>query len=143
MKRLDHRSVSHQQSHGVTFPLPKLTSIMADPVADKSGFLCLYMSSHPDTLVAYVKHFGKVDGNIASAKMLSIDSKVRVTTPSPPAGTSVRPSLPSAGEMGRWNEGLSRFRHINALLYRGWTWSTRPKIRLPSRRSFASRSTPR
>ncbi|KAN0118995.1 hypothetical protein V8E52_004767 [Russula decolorans] len=35
----------------------------ADPVADKSGFLCTYMSTHPDTLVAYVKHFGKIDGN--------------------------------------------------------------------------------
>ena len=49
----------------------------ADPVADKSGFLCTYMSTHPDTLVAYVKHFGKIDGNVSSAKMLSIDSKVR------------------------------------------------------------------
>ncbi|KAF8497782.1 hypothetical protein F5888DRAFT_1906566 [Russula emetica] len=46
-----------------------------DPVADKSGFLCTYMSTHPDTLVAYVKHFGKIDGNVSSAKMLSIDSK--------------------------------------------------------------------
>jgi hypothetical protein len=48
-----------------------------DPVADKSGFLCTYMSTHPDTLVAYVKHFGKIDGSVSSAKMLSIDSKVR------------------------------------------------------------------
>jgi len=47
---------------------------MADPVADKSGFLCTYMSSHPDTLVAYAKHFGKVDGHLLSAKMLYIDS---------------------------------------------------------------------
>jgi hypothetical protein len=62
---------------------------MADPVAGKSGFLCTYMSSHPDTLVAYVKHFGKVDGNVSSAKMLSIDSKVRTTTP---FSQPVRPS---------------------------------------------------
>ncbi|KAI0299974.1 hypothetical protein B0F90DRAFT_1630535 [Multifurca ochricompacta] len=48
---------------------------MTDSVADKSGFLCTYMSSHPDTLVAYAKYFGKVDGNILSAKMLSINSK--------------------------------------------------------------------
>jgi hypothetical protein len=53
----------------------------ADPVADKSGFLCTYMSTHPDTLVAYVKHFGKIDGNVSSAKMLSIDSKVRTLLP--------------------------------------------------------------
>jgi len=56
---------------------------MADPVADKSGFLCTYMSTHPDTLVAYVKHFGKVDGNVTSARMLSIDSKVRPCPPAP------------------------------------------------------------
>jgi len=48
----------------------------ADTVADKSGFLCTYMSTHPDTLVAYVKHFGEIDGNVSSAKMLAIDSKV-------------------------------------------------------------------
>jgi hypothetical protein len=57
---------------------------MADPVADKSGFLCMYMSTHPDTLVAYVKHFGKVDGAVSSAKMLSINSKVRVPSIQPP-----------------------------------------------------------
>jgi hypothetical protein len=52
----------------------------ADPVADKTGFLCAYMSAHPDTLVAYVKHFGKIKGDVSSAKMLSIDSKVRILT---------------------------------------------------------------
>ena len=59
------------------------STMVADPVADKSGFLCTYMSTHPDTLVAYVKYFGNVDGNVSSAKMLSIDSKVRL----PPAHT--------------------------------------------------------
>jgi len=56
-------------------------TMAADPVADKSGFLCTYMSTHPDTLVAYVKHFGKVDGSVSSAKMLSINSKVRPLSP--------------------------------------------------------------
>ena len=50
---------------------------MADPVAEKSTFLCMYMSSHPDTLVAYVKYFGKVSEPVASARMTSIDSRVR------------------------------------------------------------------
>ena len=50
---------------------------MSDPVASKSGFLCMYMSNHPDTLVAYVKHWGKVAEDVASAKMMSIDTKVR------------------------------------------------------------------
>ena len=34
------------------------------------------MSNHPDTLVAYVKHWGKVAENVASAKMTGIDTKV-------------------------------------------------------------------
>ena len=49
---------------------------MSDSVASKSNFLCMYMKNHPDTLVAYVKHFGKVEGNVLTAKMSSIDSKV-------------------------------------------------------------------
>jgi len=47
----------------------------ADQVSERSSFLCTYMSSHPDTLVVYVKHFGKVDGRVSSGKMLSIDSQ--------------------------------------------------------------------
>ena len=77
---------------------------MADPVAGKSGFLCTYMSSHPDTLVAYVKHFGKVDGNVSSAKMLSIDSKVRPTNPILPDRTSVRPPVRPAFSTKRAGE---------------------------------------
>ncbi|KAK1224466.1 hypothetical protein PQX77_012640 [Marasmius sp. AFHP31] len=48
---------------------------MADPVAEKSSFLCMYMTSHPDTLVAYAKWYGKVDEPIKSAQMTGIDSK--------------------------------------------------------------------
>ncbi|KAF5345042.1 hypothetical protein D9758_010429 [Tetrapyrgos nigripes] len=48
---------------------------MADPVAAKSSFLCMYMSSHPDTLVAYAKWFGKVEEPIQSADMTGIDTK--------------------------------------------------------------------
>ncbi|KAG8217081.1 hypothetical protein J3R82DRAFT_5105 [Butyriboletus roseoflavus] len=33
----------------------------------------MYMRNHPDTLVAYVKHFGKIPGNVSSAEMKSID----------------------------------------------------------------------
>jgi len=48
---------------------------MSDPVAAKSTFLCMYMSNHPDTLVSYVKHFGKIsDSTISGAQMTSIDS---------------------------------------------------------------------
>ncbi|KAF8603330.1 hypothetical protein BDV93DRAFT_493615 [Ceratobasidium sp. AG-I] len=46
-----------------------------DVVGSRSGFLCQYMSNHPDTLVAYVKYFGKVDEEVTSARMTAIDSK--------------------------------------------------------------------
>ncbi|TFK90725.1 hypothetical protein K466DRAFT_660613 [Polyporus arcularius HHB13444] len=46
-----------------------------DPVADKSGFLCMYMSNHPDTLVSYVRYWGKVTAQVSSAKMTRIDTK--------------------------------------------------------------------
>ena len=49
-----------------------------DPVAEKSGFLCMYMSNHPDTLVSYVRYWGKVSAQVASAKMTAIDTKVRM-----------------------------------------------------------------
>ncbi|KAI5116638.1 hypothetical protein M0805_002401 [Coniferiporia weirii] len=48
---------------------------MSDPVAEKSKFLSMYMSNHPDTLVAYVKYWGKVGEKVASAGMTSIDTK--------------------------------------------------------------------
>lgn len=50
---------------------------MSDPVAEKSAFLRMYMSNHPDTLVAYAKWFGKVNEVITSAEMSAIDTKVR------------------------------------------------------------------
>lgn len=37
----------------------------------------MYMSNHPDTLVAYAKWFGKVKEVITSAEMTAIDCKVR------------------------------------------------------------------
>jgi DnaJ-domain-containing protein 1 len=49
---------------------------MADPVAEKSTFLRMYMSNHPDTLVAYAKWFGKVKEGVKSAEMSYIDCKV-------------------------------------------------------------------
>ncbi|KAJ7140021.1 hypothetical protein C8R43DRAFT_601727 [Mycena crocata] len=53
---------------------------MTDPVADKSGFLKMYMSNHPDTLVAYAKWYGKVAEPITSAEMSAIDSKSMTLT---------------------------------------------------------------
>ncbi|PBL02558.1 hypothetical protein ARMGADRAFT_1072014 [Armillaria gallica] len=53
---------------------------MGDPVAEKSGFLRMYMSSHPDTLVAYAKFYGQVKENIKSAEMSAIDTKSMTLT---------------------------------------------------------------
>ncbi|KAJ7280174.1 hypothetical protein C8J57DRAFT_1058193 [Mycena rebaudengoi] len=53
---------------------------MSDPVADKSGFLKIYMSNHPDTLVAYAKWYGKVAEAVTSAEMSAIDSKSMTLT---------------------------------------------------------------
>ena len=50
-----------------------------DPVATKSSFLCMYMSSHKDTLASYVIHHGKVTNTkITDAEMTRIDSRVPV-----------------------------------------------------------------
>jgi hypothetical protein len=49
---------------------------MSDPVAENSGFLSVYMSRDPDTLVGYAKWYGKVSEVITSAEMTAIDSKV-------------------------------------------------------------------
>ncbi|KAJ7328974.1 hypothetical protein DFH08DRAFT_786576 [Mycena albidolilacea] len=53
---------------------------MADPVAEKSAFLKMYMSSHPDTLVAYAKWYGKVAEPITSAEMSAINTKSMTLT---------------------------------------------------------------
>ncbi|KAF4622373.1 hypothetical protein D9613_009288 [Agrocybe pediades] len=53
---------------------------MSDPVAEKSAFLKMYMSNHPDTLVAYAKWFGKVKETITSAEMSAIDTESMTLT---------------------------------------------------------------
>ena len=63
--------------HPSNDPSPRLFVEMSkDPVAEKSGFLCMYMSNHPDTLVSYVRYWGKVTEQVATAKLVSIDTKV-------------------------------------------------------------------
>jgi hypothetical protein len=49
---------------------------MADPVAEKSSFLKMYMTNHPDTLVAYAKYFGNVKEPMVKAEMSEISTKV-------------------------------------------------------------------
>lgn len=37
----------------------------------------MYMSNHPDTLVSYVRHWGKIKTQVSSAQMKAIDTKVQ------------------------------------------------------------------
>ncbi|KAJ7641596.1 hypothetical protein FB45DRAFT_825888 [Roridomyces roridus] len=56
---------------------------MSDPVAEKSTFLKMYMSNHPDTLVAYAKWYGKeqLEGEVVTgAEMSGIDCKSMTLT---------------------------------------------------------------
>ncbi|KAF9005144.1 hypothetical protein BDQ17DRAFT_1353906 [Cyathus striatus] len=48
---------------------------MTDQVAEKSDFLRMYMSSHPQTLIAYAKWFGSVKEEISSVGLKTINSK--------------------------------------------------------------------
>ncbi len=40
----------------------------------------MYMSHHPDTLIAYAKWYGKVKAPIVSAEMTDISTKARTIT---------------------------------------------------------------
>ena len=51
---------------------------MSDPVAKSSSSLCASLSAQPDTLVAFVRHWGKVEETVTTAKAVAIDSKVRI-----------------------------------------------------------------
>ncbi|CAG8623886.1 2810_t:CDS:2, partial [Acaulospora colombiana] len=62
--------------HEIVVKLPSeitMGDAPSDPVKARSSFLSSYMSSHADTLVAYVLYFGKVKETPSTAKMTSID----------------------------------------------------------------------
>ena len=54
---------------------------MSDPVAKSSSSLCASLSAQPDTLVAFVRHWAKVEETVTTAKAVAIDSKVRTLSP--------------------------------------------------------------
>ena len=49
---------------------------MSDPVAAHSAALLKQLNAEPDTLVAYVRHWGKVQKNVKGAELVAIDAKV-------------------------------------------------------------------
>ncbi|KAF9467579.1 hypothetical protein BDZ94DRAFT_1185309 [Collybia nuda] len=108
---------------------------MSDPVADKSGFLRMYMSNHPDTLVAYAKWYGKVNEPISSAEMTEIDSKsmtlgctmktgekkvVRITLNPPLSGyDDVKPRLLEMKAIAQENLGMIKTPTISSFQWPG------------------------
>ncbi|KAI8977763.1 hypothetical protein BD414DRAFT_495566 [Trametes punicea] len=87
---------------------------MTDPVAEKSGFLCMYMSNHPDTLVSYVRYWGKVDEHVVSAKMTAIDTKGMNLTYQTKGGVSRNVRIPFDPPLAGYDEVKPRLLSMKA-----------------------------
>ncbi|KAG5651514.1 hypothetical protein H0H81_008379 [Sphagnurus paluster] len=106
----------------------------SDPVAEKSGFLRMYMSSHPDTLVAYAKWFGKVTEPIKSAEMKSIDSKSMTLNCTMKSGTKKEVYIPIEPPLNGYDDVKPRLLEMKALAQENLGMIKAPKItnfRLP------------
>jgi len=101
---------------------------MADPVAEKSGFLRMYMSSHPDTLVAYAKWFGKVEEVITSAEMTAIDSKSMTLTCTLQGGAKKVVVVPIDPPLKGYDDVKPRLLEMKALAQEGLGMIKAPKI---------------
>jgi len=114
---------------------------MSDSVAEKSGFLKMYMSNHPDTLVAYVKWFGKVTESIVSAEMTAIDSKSMTLTYKTKGGTSKVSVIPIEPPLSGYEEVKSRLLGMKAEAQEGLGMIKSPQISnfvLPWNAAFTS-----
>jgi len=87
----------------------------ADPVAAKSGFLRMYMSNHPDTLVSYAKSYGKVTGNIISAEMTAIDSQKMTLTCKFKSGPTREVLVPFEPPLVKYEELKPRMLNMKAI----------------------------
>jgi len=101
---------------------------MSDSVAEKSGFLKMYMSNHPDTLVAYVKWFGKVTENIVSAEMTAIDSKSMTLTYKTKEGASKVSVVSIEPPLSGYEEVKSRLLGMKAEAQEGLGMIQAPQI---------------
>ncbi|RDB18392.1 hypothetical protein Hypma_000356 [Hypsizygus marmoreus] len=101
---------------------------MSDPVADKSGFLRMYMSSHPDTLVAYAKWFGKVTESITSAEMTSIDSKSMTLTCTLTAGAKKEVRIPIDPPLNGYDDVKPRLLEMKAIAQENLGMIKTPRI---------------
>ncbi|EAU81699.1 hypothetical protein CC1G_02715 [Coprinopsis cinerea okayama7 len=104
---------------------------MADPVAEKSAFLCMYMSSHPDTLVAYAKWYGKVEEPISGAKMTAIDSKsiTLQCTPKSKPNEQFQVVVPINPPLKGYDDIKPRLLEMKAIAQEGLGMIKAPKIR--------------
>ncbi|KAJ6558274.1 hypothetical protein B0H19DRAFT_1376738 [Mycena capillaripes] len=90
-----------------------------DPVAEKSGFLKMYMSNHPDTLVAYAKYYGKVGEPMASAEMSAIDSKSMTLTCTLKNGSKKVAVVPIDPPLSGYEDVKPRLLEMKALAQEG------------------------
>ncbi|KAF8804047.1 hypothetical protein BYT27DRAFT_7108501 [Phlegmacium glaucopus] len=101
---------------------------MSDPVAEKSAFLRMYMSSHPDTLVAYAKWFGKVKEVITSAEMSAIDSKSMTLTCTMKGGSKKDVRVPIDPPLSGYEDVKPRLLEMKAFAQEGLGMIKAPKI---------------
>ncbi|KAF5375468.1 hypothetical protein D9757_009940 [Collybiopsis confluens] len=106
----------------------------ADPVAEKSGFLRMYMSNHPDTLVAYAKWYGKVTEHISSAEMSAISTKSMTLSCKMKDGKTKDVHVPIDPPMSGYDDVKPRLLEMKAIAQEGLGMIKTPKIttfRLP------------
>jgi len=101
---------------------------MSDPVAEKSAFLGMYMSNHPDTLVAYAKWFGKVNEVITSAEMSAIDTKSMTLTCTMKGGPKRDVRVPIDPPLSGYEDVKPRLLEMKALAQEGLGMIKAPKI---------------
>jgi len=101
---------------------------MSDPVAEKSSFLRMYMSNHPDTLVAYAKWFGKVNEVITSAEMSAIDSKSMTLTCTMKGGLKKDVRVPIDPPLSGYEDVKPRLLEMKAFAQEGLGMIKAPKI---------------
>ncbi|KAJ7280056.1 hypothetical protein C8J57DRAFT_1464489 [Mycena rebaudengoi] len=108
---------------------------MSDPVAENSGFLSVYMSRDPDTLVGYAKWYGKVSEVITSAEMTAIDSKSMTLACTLTSGTKQTVVVDIHPPLTSYEEVKSRLLEMKAISQEGLGMIISPKItsfQLPS-----------
>lgn len=106
-----------------------------DPVAAQSGFLRMYMSNHPDTLVSYAKWYAKVTGNITSAELTAIDSQKMTLTCTFKSGSTKEVLVPFEPPLVKYDELKPRMLEMKAVAQEKLGMTKAPQItsfRLPA-----------